>query len=61
MYWSKYPQPFITRLASQLRQIPRADEVWCVFDNTASGSAVENALELRNRVANATMSSVVPE
>jgi uncharacterized protein YecE (DUF72 family) len=61
MYWSKYPQPFIARLASQLRQVPRADEVWCVFDNTASGSAIENALELRNRVANATMSSVVPE
>ena len=27
-----------------------AEQVWCVFDNTASGAAIENAWELRQRV-----------
>ena len=38
------------RLRRPSRSIPTAEEVWCVFDNTASGAAIENAWELRERV-----------
>jgi uncharacterized protein YecE (DUF72 family) len=30
-----------------VRGIATAEEVWCVFDNTASGAAIENVWELR--------------
>jgi len=46
MYWSRYDQQFIAALAATIRSMPAA-EVWCIFDNTASGSAMENAWELR--------------
>src|SRR6185503_3256034 len=48
-YWSRYPQPYIDALAQTLIEASKpADvrEVWCIFDNTASGAALENALEL---------------
>jgi uncharacterized protein YecE (DUF72 family) len=37
-------------LAATVRGISTAEEVWCVFDNTASGAAFENACELRERL-----------
>lgn len=40
-YWSKYPPAFIDALAARL-----GAGDWCIFDNTASGAALENALEL---------------
>ena len=46
MYWSRYDRQVISTLASSLRTIAAAAEVWCVFDNTASGAAAENACEL---------------
>jgi hypothetical protein len=27
-----------------------ADETWCIFDNTAAGAALPNALELRSAI-----------
>jgi hypothetical protein len=36
--------------ASAVRGIPTAEEVWCVFDNTASGAAIDNAWELCERL-----------
>ena len=45
-YWSRYDQRFIASLAATIGGIATAGELWCVFDNTASGSAIENALEL---------------
>jgi uncharacterized protein YecE (DUF72 family) len=33
-----------------VRSVATAEEVWCVFDNTASGGAIENAWELRERL-----------
>jgi uncharacterized protein YecE (DUF72 family) len=45
-YWSKYDVLFMERLAERLRASPRCAAVWCVFDNTASGAAPENAAEL---------------
>ena len=29
------------------RQVPRSVDAWCVFDNTASGAALDNAWELQ--------------
>lgn len=52
MYWSRYESDFLDELASQiLNAARRAKAVWCIFDNTASGSAIPNALELVRRVA----------
>jgi uncharacterized protein YecE (DUF72 family) len=50
MYWSKYDQQYLTTLAARVRQYTNADAVWCVFDNTAMGTAIENALEFQDLV-----------
>jgi len=47
MYWSRYDANAIAALARTIRSLSTAGDVWCVFDNTASGSAIENAWELR--------------
>lgn len=49
MYWSRYEEPYIAALAETIHDLP-SDEVWCVFDNTATGSALENAWELNERL-----------
>jgi uncharacterized protein YecE (DUF72 family) len=49
-YWSRYDESNIATLATIVRGISTAKEVWCVFDNTASGAAIENAWELRERL-----------
>ena len=49
-YWSRYGENDIATLAAAVRNVPNAEEVWCVFDNTASGAAIENAWELRERL-----------
>ena len=46
-YWSRYDRTYVARLAARIRQIAATVDVWCVFDNTASGAALENAWELR--------------
>jgi len=46
-YWSRYDGEHIAALAQALRLSRSASEVWCVFDNTASGAALENASELK--------------
>jgi uncharacterized protein YecE (DUF72 family) len=48
-YWSRYPLDDIVRLAQALRAGAPAAEAWCIFDNTASGAAFANALELHDR------------
>ncbi len=50
-YWSRYDEDAIAALAATIGRIPTAEQVWCVFDNTASGAAIENAWELRERMA----------
>jgi uncharacterized protein YecE (DUF72 family) len=45
-YWSRYDENSIARLAMTVRRLATAAEVWCVFDNTASGAAIENAWDL---------------
>ena len=49
-YWSRYDESNIATLVTTVRGISTAKEVWCVFDNTASGAAIENAWELRERL-----------
>ena len=44
-YWSRYDDDAIATLAQTVRHTPSA-HVWCVFDNTASGAALQNACEL---------------
>lgn len=47
MYWSRYDSSYLSQLTALIRQIASRAEVWCVFDNTASGAALENAWELQ--------------
>jgi len=49
-YWSRYDEDDIATLAATVRSVATAEEVWCVFDNTASGAAIENAWDLRERL-----------
>jgi uncharacterized protein YecE (DUF72 family) len=50
-YWSRYDATTIDAFADRLLATPVSCEVWCIFDNTASGAAFENAWELRERLA----------
>jgi len=50
-YWSRYNENAIAALAATLERITTAAQVWCVFDNTASGAALENAWDLRERLS----------
>ncbi|MDQ0569364.1 uncharacterized protein YecE (DUF72 family) [Variovorax paradoxus] len=46
-YWSAYEDALLTRLAARLRQAREEGAAcWCIFDNTAGGEAVGNALTL---------------
>jgi len=49
-YWSRYDENAIATLAATIGKMSIAGQVWCVFDNTASGAAIENACDLRDRV-----------
>ncbi|MGK5027577.1 DUF72 domain-containing protein [Janthinobacterium sp. RB2R34] len=50
IYYSDYPPEFLAALALELRtQV--ANGSWCIFDNTASGAALFNALDLQARLA----------
>lgn len=44
-YFSPYQQPFLAAIAARMRE--RRGPVWCIFDNTGSGAAFENAVRLR--------------
>jgi uncharacterized protein YecE (DUF72 family) len=47
VYYSSYPPDFLDRLARYLAaQTAAGSNVWCIFDNTAGGEAVPNALDL---------------
>ena len=51
-YWSSYGQPFIAALQAALEAAPAGVPAWCIFDNTASGAAIENAWDLWTAVRN---------
>jgi uncharacterized protein YecE (DUF72 family) len=46
MYWSRYDALRLGAWADALRRVPVGVEAWCVFDNTASGAALQNAVDL---------------
>jgi len=46
MYWSRYDFAWLAARAEQLKRWPAAADCWCIFDNTAGGGAISNALEL---------------
>jgi uncharacterized protein YecE (DUF72 family) len=46
VYYSSYDDAFLATLASAIRK-SKAREVWCIFDNTASGAAAANALAMK--------------
>ena len=47
MYWSRYDITDLETLARLTHSLPPGTEIWVVFDNTATGSAMENVWELR--------------
>lgn len=47
IYYSAYPTDWLERLARQLQSArEKGIASWCIFDNTASGAAVADALQL---------------
>jgi uncharacterized protein YecE (DUF72 family) len=51
MYWSAYSEAALDALAARLAEARRrADDVWCIFDNTAGSAAVGNAAGLLARL-----------
>jgi uncharacterized protein YecE (DUF72 family) len=49
-YYSAYSDDFLDALSAQVTSLARRARVWCVFDNTASGAATQNALALMARL-----------
>lgn len=51
IYYSAYDDAFIDAVAGRIAVARRsARQVWCVFDNTARGEAIPNALALKQRL-----------
>jgi uncharacterized protein YecE (DUF72 family) len=46
-YFSSYPTDYLNALAARISHLSGDAEVWCIFDNTASGFAVPNAVTLQ--------------
>lgn len=52
MYHSAYSEDYLERLSTDIREkVCSGKQIWCIFDNTASGFAIPNALSLRARFA----------
>ncbi|MEO8153258.1 MAG: DUF72 domain-containing protein [Rhizobacter sp.] len=47
MYWSRYEPQWLSERAQELRAWPADADCWCIFDNTAAGGALSDALQLR--------------
>lgn len=51
IYYSAYDEAFIAAVAARLRQAhAQGRDAWCIFDNTARGEAIPNALSLAGRL-----------
>ena len=46
VYWSTYETGWLRERAVELAQLPAHADRWCIFDNTAAGAALPNALQL---------------
>ncbi|WP_233233139.1 DUF72 domain-containing protein [Bordetella sp. LUAb4] len=52
MYYSAYDEAFIAAVAARIREaLDESRAVWCIFDNTARGAAIPNALALMRSVS----------
>ncbi len=49
-YYSAYTDQFLDVISMQIKHLAAASRVWCIFDNTASGAATTNAMELRAKL-----------
>jgi uncharacterized protein YecE (DUF72 family) len=49
-YWSAYSADYLNTLAGELALLPAGRNAWCMFDNTASGAATTDALDLKRRL-----------
>ncbi|MCW7538301.1 DUF72 domain-containing protein [Aquabacterium sp. A7-Y] len=47
IYYSRYDPERLAQWAEEVRRWHAEADLWCIFDNTASGAAAENALELQ--------------
>jgi uncharacterized protein YecE (DUF72 family) len=47
MYYSAYTESFLQSLAATITHHPQTSEIWCLFDNTASGAALGDATILK--------------
>jgi uncharacterized protein YecE (DUF72 family) len=52
-YFSSYSEDFLNTMAGQMAALHDRARVWCIFDNTGSGAAVQNALELTTKLSQA--------
>lgn len=52
-YYSSYSEEFLATLATELETLPASTSIWCIFDNTASGSAIQNAVHLNAKLREA--------
>lgn len=46
-YYSEYGEARVEALAAEVEALSRGAVVWCVFDNTASGAALADALAMK--------------
>ena len=54
VYWSSYTESALSALAMQIQEDRRsAQQVWCIFDNTAAGAAWNNAQTLNAKLSGA--------
>ena len=52
IYWSRYDDQYLDNLSTLIASVAQqAKAVWCIFDNTASGSAIRNALGIAAQLA----------
>jgi uncharacterized protein YecE (DUF72 family) len=49
-FYSAYNDDFLTKLSVELENLKTSARVWCIFDNTASGNAAQNALESNTKL-----------
>ena len=61
VYYSAYPDEFISRLAARLQRETEENRVaWCIFDNTTLGAATRNALDLAIALRRTSLSEQPP-
>jgi uncharacterized protein YecE (DUF72 family) len=52
IYYSDYGAARLDQLGAALKEsLRKSDQVWCIFDNTAHGHAIGNALTLKESIA----------